>query len=754
MYALASTGSRISFPVARPFSKLTESLPKTTEEALIELILSERLPFTFVHAPTFKRFLDIYVAQAIKEKKPILLPNRNKLSHELLDETYKNKITCIRNMFADCGPLALTIDGTTNQHGKPFWSVTVHGISSQWTIIRHVIACLPVFAKHDAKEITSAVRKTLVAAGFGLERFTAVTTDEGGAAPCIAEELNLSTIFCSAHIIQTAQRNAWEEITKIEPFAAMVLSACKTLSSKMTQSLQASLSLKRMQLLFEEPTIKLPQEAPTRWNTILACVEAVFKCPKSICAWIQKDAPHDSDLNILLRLAKAWEIMEVIINVLTPLKNLTDTFSQDHKPTLHLVIAEYALTCNDLDHLLHQHALHKQIKLMTMMVEKIKHYLNEKLTNWADEELIAFALAPSNIKARAMADNSWNTWMDKSINLIKDFCANQVPSVTVTTQSNSTSEMSSLRSAFEQALAKPSPIQENPLIEVTVYLERAQSAAGDELEPLAFWKTNCAELKVLGSLAQKIFAIPCSQVTSEREFSLLRLFSTHLRGSLDPERMNKMVTCASFLRLRDQNLFDQTKATRSIINLEADSQRVLSSSITRNANIREQVEERFGPMSTWETPVVTFSHTIEESDMNIDPEDLAVEVGTGERSDDEDFLQPPRKKAKYDDIAQNSSSRISIRHHNKMRPHLELKRMPYSSTLILATWMFCPPLSLSKSKAMIQSALKECIDFLDVEIQEEDTMSAVVALNGNGISRWGSRGSALDELGNKIFIDE
>jgi hypothetical protein len=60
-------------------------------------------------------------------------------------------------------------------------------------------------------------------------------------------------------------------------------------------------------------------------------------------------------------------------------------------------------------------------------------------------------------------------------------------------------------------------------------------------DPIAYWRTSCAEYPVLGKLAIITLTIPASSAGVERLFSMSGLTVTKLRTRLAPERVNKML---------------------------------------------------------------------------------------------------------------------------------------------------------------------------------------------------------------------
>ena len=71
-------------------------------------------------------------------------------------------------------------------------------------------------------------------------------------------------------------------------------------------------------------------------------------------------------------------------------------------------------------------------------------------------------------------------------------------------------------------------------------------------QPLEWWAKHSSQFKTLSVLAKKYLAIPATETTSERVFSVAGLTATRKRSSLSPEHVNMLVLLHENIDLLDQ----------------------------------------------------------------------------------------------------------------------------------------------------------------------------------------------------------
>lgn len=84
--------------------------------------------------------------------------------------------------------------------------------------------------------------------------------------------------------------------------------------------------------------------------------------------------------------------------------------------------------------------------------------------------------------------------------------------------------------------------------ELTRYLEEHCEKSVESFDLLRWWKENYARFPILSQLARDILAIPVSTVASESTFSTSGRILDPYRSSLNPEMVEALVCCQSWLR--------------------------------------------------------------------------------------------------------------------------------------------------------------------------------------------------------------
>ena len=238
-------------------------------EALVQLICTARLPFSFVNDPSLE-----YFVQAVRNDKEWKLPHRTTVSGPGLTHVYNQVITALKSEFTGCKYVAITVDGTT-MHGTSYWSVTMCGLDENFKMHVAPIACVPAYKNHSGKLLADLVKSTLEDLGLSADKVVAICTDEGGGAPCIVDFFpNAEPIFCAAHILQTCLRTAFDATINMFPELGLVIAFAKRMASIYNQShiakaeitfLQAQLSQSVSSLVPQSQSPAVGLRHP--WNT-------------------------------------------------------------------------------------------------------------------------------------------------------------------------------------------------------------------------------------------------------------------------------------------------------------------------------------------------------------------------------------------------------------------------------------------------------------------------------------------------------
>lgn len=679
----------ISFSNKNKSVSAIQTVPKDPTRALIELLCVNRLPFSFSDSTAFQ-----HLVEAIKNQPDWKPPHRTTLSGPVLENLYFDVIQVLKSEFCECDHISLTIDGTTGSNGVPYWSVTASGIDKQFRLHSQILACVPVYENHNGHNLAKVVIQVLNEIGLSSSKVVAIVTDEGGGAPCVADHFpQAEAIFCSAHILQTVLRTSFDVLVGKYSVLGDVLTLSRKISSQYNQSNIARQQIQVLQARLSSSVAALKQDVVTRWLSQLNCLRSILENEQALRVWLKTLPP--SEFLSIYKENSFWPILKILVDMLLPFEHATKEFSKEKEPTLQLTIQVV------LDLLAFLEEMNSEIRKMninshtmnmfTELVGTLSSNLTAKFTNWSDSELVAYALNPSN---RVATFDSQQKILDSAYEKISSYLSEQseAADVTITSQEAipiqaSSSTLSPFMAIYAGIATKRKSqvlVKADGNTELDDYKRCVMHSAEETVSE--FWSRMANNLPKLFQLSRKIFSIPCSQTASEREFSLLRLTCTHLRGRLDPQTVNKIIVCAAYVKKRDAASTSSTM--RSQRNIDADKHRIRSLLNTRKkkvlANARREVSASLladlDLSSILDQMLLPPDMEVEDfCDTEQNSADEFLECDDGELSDDDDYQPPAAKVTRTSESDHVHSSRHST-------GKCELFTVNGSTTLMKGCW--------------------------------------------------------------------
>ena len=617
------------------------SLPTLPDDALSDLVFAERLPFRIVNSLAFRNFVKV-----IQHHPKWAPPSRTKLATAHLNDSYQDALGESKKLVSDCFGVSVTTDGT-----KDYWSITIHGADKNGKLRVSILGCIKVNKRHSAANLADALRPMLAAVGLTVDKLFAFVTDEGGAAPCIGEQFLVISIHCSAHLLQTSLKRAFKEITNTEPIIAIVIEASKATINLFRNS-DSSKELASLQRQLNLPITSLVKDVATRFNSTYYALKSVKDNKQPILNWIMN---HEAEVIrspvyfLHANHSTYWPIISDLVDILEPFEAATKTLAKDKEPTLHLLIAEVMSLRSTLTML---ESSAKTTECVSLVVE-LRKQLKAKFEPWHKCELMALALCPHFYHVPGLRD----LFEQGVAELDKELICSTTPSQNVVqlTPNPAASSLAQRYSSLLGSKSTPNAIAMDVDLsptngrhpDIATYCKLLPHALPD-VPILEWWASQLRTFPDLAPLALKVLAIPSSQNTSEREFSLLRLLHTHLRGNMSGETTNKLVTATSHIQKRYAAISELNMKPRSAIAVEADSRRQLS----RDATTRSKAAAREGDYTEpvlWTIATTSHVSTSPNADAHYDKVEEVEEtetvgwaepmeqLGDGERDSDEDW---------------------------------------------------------------------------------------------------------------------
>jgi hypothetical protein len=261
----------------------------------------------------------------------------------------------------------------------------------------------------------------------------------------------------------------------------------------------------------------------------------------------------------------------------------------------------------------------------------LKSESDSKFQPFNELELMALSLSPHH-----RSPNDWRLkqLLEQGDDLVKQYLRNTTTSSTTPTQ-DGTMDLDWRDSDLCSAPTTDALDTGDEFVSYSVMRLRP----GETL--LQCWKRVAPDIPELTTLACKIFCIPATQTTSEREFSLTKHILTPLRTSLDTDTANKLLTTSSLGCDRNLNIIQKRKRHRTQAERVADNDR--RSSLDKT--LREKAQSRLGDYIADLEAAYSVSATITDSEL-VEGEDFHSEDYQSGDDSDEDYDEGPRKQAK------------------------------------------------------------------------------------------------------------
>ncbi|XP_018956243.2 E3 SUMO-protein ligase ZBED1-like [Cyprinus carpio] len=304
------------------------------------------------------------------------IPSRKYFSKKALPAMYEECRGRVQTSLSMADFYASTADMWSSRTTEPYISLTVHYITSDWSLNSCCIQT-SFFPDDHTENIASGLKQFLQEWNLHEEKQVCRTTDSG-ANIVKAATLNMWTrLFCFGHCLHIAIERSMRDTRIDRP-----VGVCKKIVSVFLHSWKKQRTLKDAQAELGLPPHKLVTESPTRWGSRQKMIERILEQEKAITQVLAADRSTR-------HLVPTWQDIEVLDSVskaLGPLLDFTDALSSENyvtvsclKPTLHLFNSEL-LQGKDEDT-----DLNRKIK------SSILDYMNTKYGDQEVQELINMA---------------------------------------------------------------------------------------------------------------------------------------------------------------------------------------------------------------------------------------------------------------------------------------------------------------------------------------------------------------------------
>ena len=161
------------------------------------------------------------------------------LSTSGVDVLYRDLVKSITDIVKQCIQVGITTDGWTGPKALGYWALTLNGITDDFKWVNTPLSLMAIPSTHSTKHLASHLLTDLKMFDITKAKTAGLTTDEGGSAPFIAEELNgmdlrddvVEEQHCACHMCVTAQKHAFKLTFNKFPDFENLLLQCSVLAS-------------------------------------------------------------------------------------------------------------------------------------------------------------------------------------------------------------------------------------------------------------------------------------------------------------------------------------------------------------------------------------------------------------------------------------------------------------------------------------------------------------------------------------------
>ncbi|XP_065664735.1 uncharacterized protein LOC136086367 [Hydra vulgaris] len=438
---------------------------------------------------------------------------------------------------------ALTSDMWTSRANEAYMSLTLHFVNRNFNLIKKVISCKHFPGSHTAVAIAVEIDKQIESLPNVKSECEKVVVHDAAAnmRASFPNSSQLSySLLCADHAINLVLQKAVEGCKPVQK----AITKATLLSNKTHRSTLANELIKKACKDVGVAPIKVIAPVSTRWNSNAMMIKSILKIQPALKHLQNKKydfIPTQAELQVL-----AIPILELF-------KELSEKFSADSVPTIHLI-------CGELFRI--QHLLTDRVNtsddlniqnFATKLLEQLEQRF-ELCGTKQDLYALSHLLHPSFKGAVLHKMNRFNNIETKLID--SHLSGNNANRQSTPEESNIIDQTDPLEQLVFETNWKVSDCSSNKTKsnmeeELNKYLAMPRPDP-KELDILMWWRNSSTSLPLLSKLALKLLCIPVTSASSKRVFSVAGGIVTNQRHK---QMQNKhVVFCHSNMAKIKRNL--------------------------------------------------------------------------------------------------------------------------------------------------------------------------------------------------------
>lgn len=469
------------------------------------------------------------------------VPSRSAIKKRI-ETIYQLEQRRVKKMIDNLSYVSLTTDCWSSRSIESYYTVTAHGIDSNWNFNSFVLCTSVMTERHTGENLKNKLVETLYHWDI-MNKTVSIAHDNAANIICTMRLLknepgaqDIDSVHCFAHTMQCSI-NAGLQIDHIKT----ILDTCKSIVSHFKHSNVAYDAYRNFQNTSDTPKRKLIQFVKTRWNSVYHMVDRLIEQRSSITAVLNNRAITSSQIASGLEIAERdWLFLEELRDCLKPFELATKIMSSESSPTASIVQPLiYSIRENFLQLKSDDSSPLREFKSTVK-----KDFVTRFSTNRRYDQSLMGNSQPTLLDICTFFDPRYKKFeRDMGISnrikeLLKELINNDLEYFDNQDPNHDTEEK---RTAFDFLFPTDNQILNNSC-EVTIYVEEPQIDKNND--PVLWWQKNEIRFPKLAKIAKKYLSVPGTSTAAERAFSKAGNIITAKRNCLSGKTADMLIFLA------------------------------------------------------------------------------------------------------------------------------------------------------------------------------------------------------------------
>jgi zinc finger BED domain-containing protein 1 (E3 SUMO-protein ligase ZBED1) len=518
------------------------------DQQLLKAIISTNNPFRMVEDDQIKKLFWML-------NPSYKLPNRKKLSGQLLSKEYDLMVSMLASQLEEARSISITLDIWTSKQRYPYLGVTCHFFDKNQVLVHQTLTIEHLSGSHEASILKPVILNILIDWKIQ-QKLVAIVTDNASNMVKLGQELiesfnqnsqKIYRISCAAHILnlivgrlskkvdplpesQSQEDDDQEDGSYIldneekeflEGYKTLI-ARCRRVAAAFHQSnnLSELLRLKQKQLKINEH--ELIQDVSTRWNSTYLLLERMLEQIDAINeTFADKNFRKKYDHLIFSESDK--QMLQSLIDILYLFYEATLNFSGVKYATLSIVWPTFNALINNLES--DSDDTDSKAAIKKILLYYTKYYVEKYDINRNPILITATYLDIRTKQFGRVTDKKKKEFQKIAINTIREFCFDLPEELRANMFNNfSMTEESELNkkkklAIFDYNNDNNTKKTKKKLIGIEKEINDYESEQPKNIDPIEYWKINKENFPILFHIFKKIFSIPATSVPAEQLFS-------------------------------------------------------------------------------------------------------------------------------------------------------------------------------------------------------------------------------------------